>query len=67
MDKKRINEFGFGGEDEKATDAAAIDAAKEEEEKKTNWESFLSITLENFTVDRLECNGESSSFLSLPF
>ncbi|KAK4283693.1 hypothetical protein QN277_000618 [Acacia crassicarpa] len=37
VDKKRINEFGFEGEDEQAADAvAAVDAAKEEEEKKTN-------------------------------
>ncbi|KAK4253528.1 hypothetical protein QN277_010189 [Acacia crassicarpa] len=37
VDKKRINEFGFGGEDDQAADAvAAVDAAKEEEEKKTN-------------------------------
>ncbi|KAI9114334.1 hypothetical protein K1719_014562 [Acacia pycnantha] len=37
VDKKRINEFGFGGEDDQAANAvAAVDAAKEEEEKKTN-------------------------------
>ncbi|XP_028770920.1 cleft lip and palate transmembrane protein 1 homolog [Neltuma alba] len=35
VDKKRINEFGFGGEDDQAADAALVDAAKEEE-KKTN-------------------------------
>ena len=35
MDKKRVNEFGFGGEDDQAVDSAEVDAAKEEE-KKTN-------------------------------
>lgn len=34
VDKKRVNEFGFGGEDDQAVDAVT-DAAKEEE-KKTN-------------------------------
>jgi len=33
VDKKRVNEFGFGGEDDQAV--AETDAAKEEE-KKTN-------------------------------
>lgn len=40
VDKKRINEFGFGGEDDRAVDSAEFDIAKEEE-KKTNWPSFL--------------------------
>ncbi|XP_054806037.1 uncharacterized protein LOC129308731 [Prosopis cineraria] len=36
VDKKRVNEFGFGGEDDQPADAAAaVDPAKEEE-KKTN-------------------------------
>lgn len=35
MDKKRVNEFGFGGEDEQAIDSAETVAVKEEE-KKTN-------------------------------
>ncbi|KAI4336431.1 hypothetical protein L6164_014960 [Bauhinia variegata] len=35
VDKKRINEFGFGGEDDRVVDSAETDAAKEEE-KKTN-------------------------------
>lgn len=48
MDKKRVNEFGFGGEDDQAV--AETDAAKEEE-KKTNWFGFLSTIWENFTVD----------------
>lgn len=38
VDKKRVNEFGFGGEDDQAV--AETDAAKEEE-KKTNWFGFL--------------------------
>lgn len=48
VDKKRVNEFGFGGEDDQAV--AETDAAKEEE-KKTNWFGFLSTIWENFTVD----------------
>lgn len=35
MDKKRVNEFGFGGEDDQAVVSAETDAATEEE-KKTN-------------------------------
>jgi hypothetical protein len=37
VDKKRVNEFGFGGEDDQpqAVDSAETVAAKEEE-KKTN-------------------------------
>ncbi|CAL0319784.1 unnamed protein product [Lupinus luteus] len=35
VDKKRVNEFGFGGEDDQAVESADVDAAKEEE-KKTN-------------------------------
>ncbi|KAJ1386504.1 Cleft lip and palate transmembrane 1 [Sesbania bispinosa] len=35
VDKKRVNEFGFGGEDDQGVDSAKTDAAKEEE-KKTN-------------------------------
>lgn len=36
MDKKRVNEFGFGGEDDdKLTDGAHATVAKEDE-KKTN-------------------------------
>lgn len=34
MDKKRVNEFGFSGDDE-VTDGA-VDTAVKEEEKKTN-------------------------------
>lgn len=34
VDKKRVNEFGFGGEDEQQlVDSAETDAAKEEEKK----------------------------------
>ena len=38
VDKKRVNEFGFGGEDDQAapTEAAAEAIAAKEEEKKTN-------------------------------
>ena len=45
VDKKRVNEFGFGGEDDQVV--AETDATKEEEnttteeEKKTNWFGFL--------------------------
>ncbi|KAG6628195.1 cleft lip and palate transmembrane protein 1 homolog [Carya illinoinensis] len=35
VDKKRVNEFGFGGEDDQVTDGAEV-AATNEEEKKTN-------------------------------
>lgn len=35
MDKKRINEFGFGGEDEPTPSSTDITTA-EEDEKKTN-------------------------------
>lgn len=45
MDKKRVNEFGFGGEDEQALVAADSTEQTEsteptEEEKKTNWASY---------------------------
>lgn len=33
VDKKRVNEFGFGGEDDQTVDSAVTDAAKEEEKK----------------------------------
>lgn len=37
VDKKRINEFGFGGEDDQVTDGADATAATVQEgEKKTN-------------------------------
>ncbi|KAF1875751.1 hypothetical protein Lal_00006381 [Lupinus albus] len=36
VDKKRVNEFGFGGEDDTAVVSAEVDAAAKEEEKKTN-------------------------------
>ena len=39
VDKKRINEFGFGGEEDQASTGAEAIAAKEEG-KKTNWASF---------------------------
>jgi hypothetical protein len=35
VDKKRVNEFGFGGEDDQVADGAEVTATKEEE-KKTN-------------------------------
>lgn len=39
MDKKRINEFGFGGEDDQLTESEGADGADaatvKEEEKKT--------------------------------
>ncbi|PON84002.1 Cleft lip and palate transmembrane [Trema orientale] len=35
VDKKRVNEFGFGGEDDQLTDGAGVTATKEDE-KKTN-------------------------------
>lgn len=35
VDKKRVNEFGFGGEDDQAADGAEVTAAKEDD-KKTN-------------------------------
>lgn len=39
VDKKRVNEFGFGGEDNQATTTSALTDATEqqtEEDKKTN-------------------------------
>ncbi|KAF1866985.1 hypothetical protein Lal_00049412 [Lupinus albus] len=36
VDKKRVNEFGFGGEDDTAVASTEVDAAAKEEEKKTN-------------------------------
>ncbi|OIW18237.1 hypothetical protein TanjilG_06321 [Lupinus angustifolius] len=36
VDKKRVNEFGFGGEDDATVASTAVDAAAKEEEKKTN-------------------------------
>lgn len=36
VDKKRVNEFGFGGEDESQTSASTDVTAVKEEEKKTN-------------------------------
>ena len=39
VDKKRVNEFGFGGEDDQVADGAEVTATKEEE-KKTNWDCF---------------------------
>lgn len=35
VDKKRVNEFGFGGEDDQVVESSDVVAAKEEE-KKTN-------------------------------
>lgn len=37
MDKKRVNEFGFGGEDEQPAIAAEGTEKESTEEKKTNW------------------------------
>lgn len=38
VDKTRVNEFGFGGEDEKVSDVTETAVtATNEEEKKTNW------------------------------
>lgn len=37
MDRSRVNEFGFGGEDDKPSDGAETDVTvSKEEEKKTN-------------------------------
>ena len=36
VDKKRVNEFGFGGEDDQVVDSAQVDASKQQQEKKTN-------------------------------
>ncbi|KAF7840199.1 cleft lip and palate transmembrane protein 1-like protein [Senna tora] len=36
VDKKRVNEFGFGGEDDQVANSPEVDAAAKEEEKKTN-------------------------------
>jgi hypothetical protein len=35
VDKKRVNEFGFGGEDDQVADGAEV-AATKEDDKKTN-------------------------------
>lgn len=37
MDKKRVNEFGFGGEEQDQASAGTDVTAVREEEKKTNW------------------------------
>ena len=40
MDRKRVNEFGFGGEDAQLAEAEAEGThvpASSEDEKKTNW------------------------------
>jgi len=44
VDKTRVNEFGFGGEDDQASSGEVTPA--KEEEKKTNWANFLSSPLE---------------------
>lgn len=36
MDKTRVNEFGFAGEDDKVSDGTETDALISKEDKKTN-------------------------------
>ena len=39
VDKRRVNEFGFVGEDDQVAEGVEVTATKEEE-KKTNWDGF---------------------------
>lgn len=40
VDKKRVNEFGFGGEEQDQASADTDVTAVKEEEKKTNWVDY---------------------------